>query len=80
MAGLISPRTAPGHSLSVHSLPPARQQPSSKLAVRFGNQVLRSAKLCQTRSLAAAALEVSKGGASVGLANRQPSKGSRSHC
>lgn len=37
--------------------------------------MLRSAKLCQTRSLAAAALEVSRSGASAaGLANRQPSK------
>ncbi|GJN04970.1 hypothetical protein PR202_ga22555 [Eleusine coracana subsp. coracana] len=74
MAGLINLRASPGHSLSVHSLSSVGQQPASKVAVQFGNPLFRSAKLCQTRSLMAAALDISKDGTTASLANRKPSK------
>ncbi|TVU03422.1 hypothetical protein EJB05_51048, partial [Eragrostis curvula] len=74
MASLINVRASPRHSLSSHSLSSVRLPPASKVTVQFGTPLFHSAKLCQTRSLVAAALEVSKDGASAGLANRQPSK------
>lgn len=76
MAGLINLRASPGHSLYFHWLSSVREQPSPKVAVQFGNPVFRSARVCRTRSLAVAALDLSKDGASAGLANCQPSKGS----
>ncbi|RCV39173.1 hypothetical protein SETIT_8G202200v2 [Setaria italica] len=76
MAGLIGARAGPGSLLPVRwSSATARPPPASKVAVRFASPLFRSAKVCKSRGLVAAALEVSKDGGTAVLANRQPSKG-----
>ncbi|KAK8448066.1 hypothetical protein SEVIR_8G211400v4 [Setaria viridis] len=76
MAGLIGARAGPGSLLPVRrSSATARPPPASQVAVRFASPLFRSAKVCKSCGLVAAALEVSKDGGTAVLANRQPSKG-----
>jgi phosphoserine phosphatase len=75
MAGLISVRAGPRSSLPIHRPSAARSPLTPQVAVQFTNPLFRSAKVCKSRSLVAAALEVSKDGGSAVLDNRQPSKG-----
>ena len=73
MAGMISLRTGPRSSPALPRLSSARPP---QVAVRFTSPLFRCAKLCKSRNLLAAALEVSKDGPSAVLANTLPSEGS----
>ncbi|KAL6654670.1 hypothetical protein ACP70R_008135 [Stipagrostis hirtigluma subsp. patula] len=75
MAGLINLHAGPSHSLSLHQSSSVRPPSASQTTVRFTTPLFQSTRLCQTRHLVAAALEISKESSSAGLANRQPSKG-----
>lgn len=75
MAGLISARAGLSHSLSVTQTVPNRPLQASQLATRCPNPSFLSAKLCKTRPLVVAAMEVSKEAPSADFANRRPSKG-----
>jgi phosphoserine phosphatase len=76
MAGLISLRAGARSSPSPARSSSARPPPASQVAVRLTSPLFRCAKLCKSRNLLAAALEVSKDGSSGVLANTLPSKGS----
>ncbi|KAF8673424.1 hypothetical protein HU200_048989 [Digitaria exilis] len=76
MAGLIRVReSGKGSLLPVRGSSAARSPPASQVAIRFTSPLFRGAKICSSRGLVTAALEVSKDGSSTVLANRQPSKG-----
>ncbi|XP_066340279.1 phosphoserine phosphatase, chloroplastic-like isoform X1 [Miscanthus floridulus] len=70
-AGLRSSPSLP-RSSSTRAPPPASQ---SQVTVRFTSPLFCCAKLCKSRPLLAAALEVSKDGSSADLANSLPCKG-----
>nr|CAB3492078.1 unnamed protein product [Digitaria exilis] len=76
MAGLIRVRAAgKGSLLPVRGSSAAPPPPATQVAVRFTSPLFRAAKICSSRGLVAAALEVSKDGSSTVLASRQPSIG-----
>ncbi|CAO2142487.1 unnamed protein product [Urochloa humidicola] len=76
MAGLTSARPGPRNSLlAVCQSSAAQPAPVSQVAVRVKSPLFRSAKVCKSRGLVAAALEVTKDGGSAVLPNRQPAKG-----
>ncbi|PAN16118.1 hypothetical protein GQ55_3G036700 [Panicum hallii var. hallii] len=74
MDGLISARAGLRSSLPVRRSSAARPLPASQVPAWFTSPPFRSAMVCKSRGLVAAALEVSKDGSSAVLANRQPSK------
>ncbi|PWZ29844.1 Phosphoserine phosphatase, chloroplastic [Zea mays] len=80
MAGLISLRAGPrsSPSLARSSSAWASPSPASQVAVRLPSPLFRCAKLRRSRSLLAAALEISKDGSAAVLANSLPSQGSSS--
>jgi len=77
MAGLISLRAGPrsSPSLARSSSAWASPSPASQVAVRLPSPLFRCAKLRRSRSLLAAALEISKDGSAAVLANSLPSQG-----
>jgi hypothetical protein len=75
MDGLISAHAGLRSSLPVRRSSAARPLPASQVPARFTSPPFRSAKVCKSRGLEAAALEVSKDCSSAVLANLQPSKG-----
>ncbi|KAM0910861.1 hypothetical protein ACQ4PT_013869 [Festuca glaucescens] len=72
MAGPTSARISSRHPLSVPQSYSVRSPQGSQLAIRAANPLFPCVKLSKARAVVAAAMEVSK--ASLGLANRQPSK------
>jgi hypothetical protein len=79
MAGLISLRAGPRSSPSLARSSSAwASPPASHVAVRLPSPLFRCAKLRRSRSLLAAALEISKDGSAAVLANSLPSQGSSS--
>lgn len=77
MAGLISLRAGPrsSPSLARSSSAWASPSPASQVAVCLPSPLFRCAKLRRSRSLLAAALEISKDGSAAVLANSLPSQG-----
>ncbi|ONM53387.1 TATA-box-binding protein 2 [Zea mays] len=76
MAGLLSLRAGPRSSPSLARSSSAWASPASQVVVRLTSPQFRCARLCNSRSLLAAAVKISKDGSSAVLANSLPFKGS----